>query len=43
VRADDDGFELNVDGAAVPIRYAEVGRTRLAPEWVQPAPRGRKR
>jgi ribosome maturation factor RimP len=43
VRADEDGFELNVDGSAVPIRYAEAGRTRLAPEWVRPAPRGRKR
>ncbi len=26
-------FELNVDGSAVPIRYAEVGKTRLAPDW----------
>jgi ribosome maturation factor RimP len=43
VRADDDGFELNVDGSVVPIRYAEVGRTRLAPEWHKPAPRGKKR
>jgi ribosome maturation factor RimP len=42
-RADEDGFELNVDGSAVPIRYAEVGRTRLAPDWSKPAPRGKKR
>ncbi len=41
--ADEDGFELNVDGSAVPIRYAEAGRTRLAPDWSKPAPRGRKR
>jgi ribosome maturation factor RimP len=43
VRADDDGFELNVDGSAVPVRYAEVGLTRLAPEWSKAGPRGRKR
>jgi len=43
VRADDDGFELDVDGSAVPIRYAEVGKTRLAPDWSKPAPRGKKR
>ncbi len=43
VRADDDGFGLNVDGAAVTFRYAEVGRTRLAPEWAKPAPRGKRR
>ena len=42
-RADEDGFELNVDGAAVPVRYAEVGRTRLAPEWQRAAPRGKRR
>jgi ribosome maturation factor RimP len=41
-RADEDGFELNVDGSAVPIRYAEVGRTRLAPDWSKPA-KGKKR
>jgi ribosome maturation factor RimP len=43
VRADDEGFELNVDGAAVTFRYAEVARTRLAPEWAKPAPRGKRR
>jgi ribosome maturation factor RimP len=43
VRADEDGFELNVDGAAHTFRYAEVGRTRLAPEWTKPAPRGKRR
>jgi ribosome maturation factor RimP len=42
VRADEGGFELNVDGAAVTFSYAEVGRTRLAPEWVKPAPRGKR-
>jgi len=43
VRADNDGFGLNVDGSVVTVRYGEVGRTRLAPEWVRPAPRGKKR
>ena len=43
VRADEEGFELNVDGAAVTFSYAEVGRTRLAPEWTKPAPRGKRR
>ena len=43
VRADEDGFELNVDGEAVTFNYAEVGRTRLAPEWTKPAPRGKRR
>lgn len=42
VRADEEGFELNVDGAVVTFNYAEVGRTRLAPEWVKPAPRGKR-
>jgi ribosome maturation factor RimP len=42
-RADGDGFELNVDGSAVPFRYAEVDRTRLAPEWAKLQPRGKKR
>jgi ribosome maturation factor RimP len=43
VRAGDEDFELNVDGAVVVIRYAEVGKTRLAPEWHKPAPRGKRR
>jgi ribosome maturation factor RimP len=28
-----DGVELNVDGAIVVVRYAEIGRARLAPQW----------
>jgi ribosome maturation factor RimP len=40
-RADDEGFELNVDGAAVAVRYAEVGKTRLAPDWSRQQSRGR--
>jgi ribosome maturation factor RimP len=43
VRAGDEDFELNVDGAVVVIRYAEAGKTRLAPEWHKPAPRGKRR
>jgi ribosome maturation factor RimP len=43
VRAGAEDFELNVDGALVVIRYAEVGKTRLAPDWHKPAPRGKRR
>lgn len=43
VRAGDDDFDLNVDGVVVTVRYAEVGKTRLAPEWRKPQPRGKKR
>jgi ribosome maturation factor RimP len=28
-----EGVELNVDGAIVEVRYAEIGRARLAPQW----------
>jgi ribosome maturation factor RimP len=42
VRAGDEDFDLNVDGAMVTIRYAEVGRTRLAPDWSRQKPRGKK-
>jgi ribosome maturation factor RimP len=43
VRAGIDDFDLNVDGALVTIRYAEVGKTRLAPDWSRQAPRGKRR
>jgi ribosome maturation factor RimP len=43
VRAGAEDFELNVDGTSVLIRYAEVGKTRLAPDWHKPAPRGKRR
>jgi ribosome maturation factor RimP len=43
VRADDEGFELNVDGAMVTIRYGEVGKTRLAPDWSRQQRRGKRR
>jgi ribosome maturation factor RimP len=42
LRADDNGFELNVDGVTVPVRYVEVGKTRLAPDWSRQKPRGKK-
>jgi ribosome maturation factor RimP len=42
VRAGDEDFDLNVDGVMVTIRYAEVGRTRLAPDWSRQKPRGKK-
>ena len=41
-RAGDGDFELDVDGTLVTVRYAEVGRTRLAPDWSRKKPRGRK-
>jgi len=40
VRAGDDDFDVNVDGAMVTIRYAEVGKTRLAPDWSRQKARG---
>ncbi|MFO1504470.1 MAG: ribosome maturation factor RimP [Steroidobacteraceae bacterium] len=43
VRTDDEGFEMNVDGSAVNVRYAEVGKTRLAPDFASQRPRGKKR
>lgn len=43
VAADGDGIELNVDGVQVTARLAEIGQTRLAPEWSKPRPKGRKR
>jgi ribosome maturation factor RimP len=43
LRAGDEDFELNVDGVTVAVRYAEVGKTRLAPDWSRQKPRGKKR
>jgi len=31
--AGSEGIELNVDGAIVLFKYAEIGRARLAPQW----------
>lgn len=42
-RAGDEDFELDVDGSAVLIRYGEVGKTRLAPDWSRQQPRGKRR
>jgi ribosome maturation factor RimP len=39
VRADDEGIELNVDGAPVTMSIAEIGKTRLAPDWQAQSPR----
>ncbi len=41
-RVDDDGIELNVDESVVTVRYAEVGKTRLAPDWSRKKRRGKK-
>jgi ribosome maturation factor RimP len=43
VRAGDEDFELNVDGSMVTVRYDEVGKTRLAPDWAAKKRRGKKR
>ena len=43
IRAGAEDFDVNVDGAVVTIRCAEVGKTRLAPDWSRQKPRGRKR
>lgn len=42
-RADDEGFELNVDESEVKVRYAEVAKTRLAPDWSRQKRRGKKK
>jgi ribosome maturation factor RimP len=42
VRTGDEDFDVNVDGSVVTIRYAEVARTRLAPDWSRQKPRGKK-
>lgn len=41
--ADDEGFALNVDGTMVTVRHAEVGKTRLAPDWSREKRRGKKK
>jgi ribosome maturation factor RimP len=28
-----EGIDLNVDGAMVSVKFAEIGRARLAPQW----------
>jgi ribosome maturation factor RimP len=43
LRAADDDFDLDVDGAVVTILYAEVGKTRLAPDWSRQQRRGKRR
>jgi ribosome maturation factor RimP len=43
LRAAEDDFDLDVDGAVVTIRYAEVGKTRLAPDWSRQQRRGKRR
>lgn len=42
-RTGEEDFDVNVDGSVVTIRYAEVGQTRLAPDWSRQKPRGKKR
>jgi ribosome maturation factor RimP len=42
-RADGGDFEMNVDGSMVTVRYDEVGKTRLAPDWSQQKRRGTRK
>jgi ribosome maturation factor RimP len=42
-RTGDEDFELNVDESVVIVRYAEVGKTRLAPDWSRKKRRGKKK
>jgi ribosome maturation factor RimP len=43
LRAGEEDFDVDVDGLVVTIRYAEVGKTRLAPDWSRQKPRGGKK
>jgi len=42
-RAGEEDFELNVDESVVTVRYAEVEKTRLAPDWSRKKRRGKKK
>jgi ribosome maturation factor RimP len=42
-RAGAAGIELEVEGAQVPLSYAEIYRARLVPEWPDHSAKGRKR
>jgi ribosome maturation factor RimP len=42
LRAEEEGFEVDVDGSVVSIRYSEVGKTRLAPDFSRQKSRGKK-
>jgi ribosome maturation factor RimP len=42
VSADEEDFAVKVDGSMVSMRYVEVGKTRLAPDFVRQKPRGKK-
>jgi len=43
LRSDDMGFEMEVDGIEVAVKYGELARCRLVPEWPQPNPKGARR
>jgi ribosome maturation factor RimP len=42
-RVDAAGIELTVDGAAVPLAFADIFRARLVPEWPEKPGKGKKR
>ena len=39
VQASEESIELNVDGAPVAMSIAEIGKSRLAPDWQAQSPR----
>jgi ribosome maturation factor RimP len=43
LRSDAEGIDMAVDGADVRLRYPEVLRARIVPEWPEQAVKGRKR
>lgn len=43
VRSDEEGIEMAVDGIQVTLRYPELLRVRIVPEWPEKAVKGRKR
>jgi len=42
LRAGEEEFEVDVDGSVVSFRFAEVGKTRLAPDFSRQKSRGKK-
>jgi ribosome maturation factor RimP len=43
LRMDNEGFVVSVDEMEVTVRYTEVGKTRLAPDWSRQKRRGKKK
>jgi ribosome maturation factor RimP len=43
LQSDAEGIELEVDGTRVNLRYPDMGRARLVPEWPEKPIKGRRR